>query len=423
MLLLVAIGVPVAIALGAVAAIGMWWFGGIDFMLTNLTTLPYNNASQYTFVVVPMFIFMGALAATSGITTELYNAAYRWTSGLRGSLYYATTFASAGFAAINGATIVSALVFTRIALPEMLRFGYHRGLSGGCICAAGTFAALIPPSIIIILYALLADESVGQLLLAGVVPGIVTVIVYTIGLSITLRIRPDLAPETIQRFSMREKLESLRGLWPIVVLVILVLGGIYSGLMFPSAAGAVGAVGVLIIGLMRGRLTGAGIWKSLQETAVSTAVLFLIIVGGLLLSRELLVTGFITDLTDIIEQQSISKWAFIVAVFILYIILGMFIDTISMMVMTIPILHPIAQHLEIDGIWFGIIVVKLIEIGSITPPVGLNLYAVLSAAQGQVTANDLFKGVVPFIIYEAVTLGLLLGFPELSLWLPESMKQ
>lgn len=421
MLLLVALGVPVAIAMGGAAVAGMWLFGGASFMLTNLETLPYNIASQYAFVVIPMFILMGALCASAGITKGLYDAAYRWTAGLRGSLYYATTLASAGFAAINGATIVSALVFTRIALPEMLRLGYNKGLSAGCICAAGTFAALIPPSVPIIIYALLVGESVGQVLIAGIVPGLVTVALYMMGLAILLRIRPDLAPNRSDRFSLREKIQSLRGLWAVAFLFFLVMGGIYAGLMFPSAAGAVGATGALLIGIARRTLGKSEIAGALRDTVVSTAVLFLIIVAGLLFSRSLLVTGFITGVTEGIRAFSVEPWMFIGLVIVLYIILGMFVDTISMMVMTLPFLFPIAKQIGIDPIWFGVIVVKLVEIGVITPPVGLNLYAVLTAAKGRVDAKALFRGVAPFIVLELIALALIWRFPEMSLWLPRTM--
>lgn len=421
MLLLVALGVPVAIAMGAAAAAGMWYFGGASLMLANMETLPYNISSQYAFVVVPMFILMGALTASAGMTKELYDAAHRWTSGVRGSLYYATTLASAGFAAINGATIVSALVFTRIALPEMLRLGYNKGLSAGCICAAGTFAALIPPSVPIIIYALLSGESVGQVLMAGIVPGLLTVVVYMVGLWVLLRLRPDLAPKHTERFSMQQRMDSLKPLWAVIALFLLVMGGIYAGLMFPSAAGAVGAIGALLIGVARRKLGTGEIADALRQTAISTAVLFLIIVAGLLFSRSLLVTGFITGLTAQIRELSIQPWVFIGLVIVLYLILGMFVDTISMMVMTIPFLFPIAKEIGIDPIWFGIIVVKLVEIGAITPPVGLNLYAVLTAAEGRVTSRVLFRGVVPFIGFEAVALGLIWGFPEISLWLPRTM--
>jgi C4-dicarboxylate transporter DctM subunit len=421
MLLLVAGGVPVGIALMAVAAVGMWIYAGMPFLLTNFETLPYAVSSDFSFLVIPMFVLMGALTAASGLTTELYVAAYRWTSGLRGSLYYATTLASAAFAAINGATVVSSLIFTRIALPEMIKFGYHPGLSAGAICAAGTFAAMIPPSVVMVLFAILTGESVGKLLIAGILPGILTVVCYVIGIRILLYFRPDYAPARVEHFTWSERMASTRGLWAVIFLFFLVFGGIYSGLMFPSVAGAVGAIGALAIGVARRSLGGQEIWQALKESASTTAVLFLIIIGGLLFSRLLLVSGFITDLTDSIAAIGLTPFMFMLLVLILFLILGCFVDTISMLVMAVPFLAPVAKTLGIDIIWFGIIIVKLVEIAAISPPVGLNLFAVLSAAEGKIDSRQLYMGVIPFLAIESVTLALLLAFPEITLWLPRAM--
>jgi C4-dicarboxylate transporter, DctM subunit len=421
MLMLVAGGVPVGIALMAVAAVGMWFYAGTPFLLTNFETLPYAISSDFSFLVIPMFVLMGALTAASGLTSELYVAAYRWTSGLRGSLYYATTLASAAFAAINGATVVSSLIFTRIALPEMIKFGYHPGLSAGAICAAGTFAAMIPPSVVMVLFAILTGESVGKLLVAGILPGILTVVCYIIGIRILLYFRPDYAPSRVERFTFSERLASTRGLWAVIFLFFLVFGGIYSGLMFPSVAGAVGAIGALVIGVGRRSLKGQDIWSALKDSAATTAVLFLIIIGGLLFSRLLLVSGFITNLTDSISAIGLTPFMFMLLVLLLFLILGCFVDTISMLVMAVPFLAPVAKALGIDIIWFGIIIVKLVEIAAISPPVGLNLFAVLSAAEGKIDSRQLYLGVIPFLAIESVTLVLLLAFPEITLWLPRAM--
>lgn len=421
MLALVAAGVPVGIALMAVAAVGMWTYAGMPFLLTNFETLPYAVSSDFSFLVIPMFVLMGALTAASGLTSELYVAAYRWTSGLRGSLYYATTLASAAFAAINGATVVSSLIFTRIALPEMIKFGYHPGLSAGAICAAGTFAAMIPPSVVMVLFAILTGESVGKLLIAGILPGILTVVCYVIGIRILLYLRPAYAPARVERFTLAERFASTRGLWAVIFLFFLVFGGIYSGIMFPSVAGAVGAVGALVIGVVRRSLGGREIWGALKDSATTTAVLFLIIIGGLLFSRLLLVSGFVTSLTDSISAVGLTPFMFMFLVLLLFIILGCFVDTISMLVMAVPFLAPVAKTLGIDMIWFGIIIVKLVEIAAITPPVGLNLFAVISAAEGRISSRELYLGVIPFLAIESVTLALLLAFPEITLWLPRAM--
>jgi len=421
MLVLAAAGLPVGIAMAAVSLAGMGWLFGMPLTLTTAQTLPYAVASDFAFVVVPMFILMGAVTAATGIMTELYTAAHRWTAGLRGSLFYATTLAAGGFGAINGSTVVSSILFTKIALPEMARFGYSLPLSAGCICAAGTFAALIPPSIAMVIYALLTEESVGALLIAGILPGLLTIAVYLVGLRILIGFRPQLAPAATERFTLGQKLARLKGLWAILLLIGIVMGGIYTGIMFPSTAGAAGAGGALAIGFLRRRMTGRGVWESLKESAVMTAVLFLIIIGGLLLSRLLVVSGAIASITDFVQELGLTPNGFMAMVVLIYIVLGMFIDGVSMLVMTVPVLHTLAVTLGIDPIWFGVIIVKLIEIGAITPPIGLNLFAVIGASNGTVQSGMLFRGIAPFIVMEILTLGLLLVFPEIATWLPAQM--
>lgn len=421
MIFVVALGVPVGISMAFVGFAGMWIFNGLPFALGTFMTLPYHVGSQYTFVVIPMFVLMGALAAAGGITGELYNAAHHVFSRTRGGLYYATIIASAAFGAVSGSTVVAGAVFSKIALPEMVRFGYNRAIAAGCIAAAGTFAALIPPSISMVIYGILTGESIGALLMAGVLPGILTAAIYMVAMRILLHFRPGWAPLVIQRYSLREILRSFRGLWAVVALVAIVMGGIYSGLMPPSAAGTIGALGALLICLARRRLSQANFWEALHRTASTTAVLFLIIIGGLLFTRLLLSLGFVTALTDAVSSIQLNATLFIVLIVFLYLILGCFIDTVSMMVMTVPFLYPLLKPLGLDGVWFGVIVVKLVEIAAITPPVGLNLYAVLGASDGRVTTSELFRGITPFVVIELVVLSLLLAFPDISLWLPKAM--
>lgn len=417
----VALGIPVALSMGVVAFGGMWLVADLNFAWGMFKTLPYNTVSQYAFVVAPMFVLMGALAAQARITSELYTAAYRFLSGVRGSLYYATTLASAGFAAVSGSTVVASAVFTRMAMPEMIRFGFNRGVGAGCIAAAGTFAALIPPSLSMVIYGILTGQSIGRLLIAGIIPGLLTAAVYLIGLRGFLQIRRDWAPEAVERFSWGEKLSSLKGIWALLLLVTIVLGSIYAGFMPPSAAGTIGAAGALAICLLRSRLTTQTFWAALKDSAAITGVLFLIVISGMLFSRALLATGFVGELTDFVQDRELSPVFLMTALVIMYFILGMFVDTVSMMVMTIPFVFPMTQALGLDPIWFGVVVIKLVEIAAITPPVGLNLYAVLSAARGEVKSGELFVGVMPFVFLELVVLALIIAFPQLSLWLPDAM--
>ncbi|WP_332813838.1 TRAP transporter large permease [Ramlibacter sp.] len=421
MLVVAALGVPVALSMAGVGFVGMCLLAGTPFALGTFMTLPYSIASQYAFVVVPMFVLMGAFAATSGLTGELYTAAHRLFSGIRGSLYYTTVLASAGFGAVSGSTVVAGAVFTKVALPEMIRFGYKRSLSAGCIAAAGTFAALIPPSISMVIYGILTGESIGALLMAGVVPGLLTVGAYMLGVKLFMRMRPDWAPTVEKRYSVGDIVSSFRGLWAVCLLLIIVLGGIYSGLMPPSAAGTAGALGALAICIGRRKLGRAEFADALSQTVSTTASLFLIIIGGLLFSRLLLHMGFIGAITDFVESAKLSPLVFIGFVVLIYLVLGCFVDTVTMMVMTIPFIYPSLEPLGLDPIWFAVLIVKLVEISAITPPVGLNLFAVIGAANGKVSSGEVYSGVTPFILIELVVLSVLVAFPQLSLWLPQLM--
>ncbi|MDF3072465.1 MAG: hypothetical protein K0S54_132 [Alphaproteobacteria bacterium] len=416
-----ALGVPVAFSMISVGVVGLWYVGGFGFMASTLKTLPYQVLSEYAFAVIPMFILMGALASVAGLTSELYAVTNRLFGRVRGGLLMATTLASAIFGAISGSTIVNATVFTRIALPEMLKFGYERGISAGCIAASGTFAALIPPSISLVIVAILTEASIGSLLIAGIVPGIFTAVVYLIGIAVIVRIRPHLAPRQGQHYTLAEQLRGLLEIGPALALIGIVLGGIYTGLLFPSSAGAIGATGALAIALLRRRLDWANLWTALQRTATATAALFFIVIGGLVFSRLLTYGGFITGLSQLVAGWDLTPVQFIIAICVLYLILGMFIDTMSIMLITIPFLWPVAKHIGVDVVWFAIIVVKMIEIATITPPVGLNLFAVMSASDNTVKAGELIRGVMPFIIMELCVLAVLVAVPEISTWLPAQM--
>ena len=418
---LLALGIPVAYAIGTVAILGILYAVGPVFLLSTIQSLPYAFASDYNFVVVPLFVLMGALASRAGIITDLYQAAFQLTSRVRGSLMMATVMAQAMFAAISGSTTVAANIFTRMALPEMTRYGYNKGVSAGCVAAAGTLAGLIPPSIAMVLYAILTGEPVGKLLIAGILPGILTAVGYIVGIKVMLMVRPEWAPLITERFTLKQKFKALANTWTVVLLFGLVLGGIYAGAFPPSAAGAVGAAGVLVIALSTRRLPKGALWESLIESARVSAVLFLIVMAGLMFSRFLLISGFIGDLKTFVTAVELTAPMFIATVTVLFLILGCFVDSVSLMVITLPFLYPISKALGIDGIWFGVLVIKLIEIAAITPPVGLNLFAVMSAAKGQLQSRELFMGVIPFLIMEAFILALMIAFPSIATLLPTLM--
>jgi tripartite ATP-independent transporter DctM subunit len=421
MIALLAMGIPVAYAIGAVAIAGIFYAVGPVFLLSTIQSLPYAFASDYNFVVVPLFVLMGALASRAGIISDLYNAAFKLTSHIRGSLMMATVMAQAMFAAISGSTTVAASIFTRMALPEMTRYGYNKGVSAGCVAAAGTLAGLIPPSIAMVLYAILTGEPVGKLLIAGILPGVLTAVGYIVGIRVMLIFKPEWAPMITERFSLKDKFKAITNTWAVMVLIGLVLGGIYAGAFPPSAAGAVGAAGALVIALSTRRLPKGALWDSLIESARVSAVLFLIVMAGLLFSRFLLISGFIADLKTFVTAIELTATMFVAMVIVLFLILGCFVDSVSLMVITLPFLYPISKALGIDGIWFGVLIIKLIEIAAITPPVGLNLFAVMSAAKGQLQSRELFAGVTPFLVMEALLLALLITFPAIATYLPALM--
>ena len=416
-----AAGIPVGAAMGIIGIGGMLVGAGEAMTFGQLRTLPFAVVNNYAFAVLPMFVLMGVLAEASGLTSQVFYAADLWLRRFRGGLYQAVIVGSAIFAAISGSTIVNAVVFTRIAFPEMMKYGYSKSLSIGSIAGAGSFAAMIPPSITMVIYAIMTEQSVGQLLIAGVIPGILTAVVYLIGVNVMVRFRPSLAPPIRVAIDPLERWRALKGISPIALLMALVLGGIYTGMFPPSAAGAAGAFGAFCIALQRKRTFKTWLVPSLQDAAAISCLIFVILIGGLLLSRMLVLVGVIDDMVLHITSIASTPLRFMILASVLYIVLGCFLDTTSMMVVTLPFLFPVVVALNIDPIWFGIVLVKLIEISVITPPVGINLFAVLSAVNGEADFRDVAIGVLPFILLELIVLALLIAFPEIATWLPQKM--
>jgi tripartite ATP-independent transporter DctM subunit len=421
LLALSALGVPVGIALGTVALTGLWLAAGPAMALISLKTLPYALGTSYTLVVVPMFILMGLVASSAGIVTDLYDSIHRWLSRLRGSMLMVTTVASAAFGAVSGSTVVNATVFTRIALPEMVRLGYKPSVAAAAIGASGTLAALIPPSITFVIYAVITEQSIGQLLLAGLLPGILTTVVYLVGIAVCVRLFKDWAPVPAERFSWKEKFAGMHRLWPLLALSTIVVGGIYTGWTPPSAAGGVGAIGAILIVMLQRRLPLPTLWKCLKQTIEISAVLFVIVVGGMLFSRFLTVAGFVSTLVELFHQIGFGKYMFLLMVVLLFLFLGMFMDTISILVVAVPFLDPIVESLGINPILYAVIIVKLLEIAAVSPPVGINLFAVLAASDEPIPTGELYRSVFPFIVFDLITILLLIIFPVISIWLPESM--
>lgn len=424
MLVLIALRVPIGVALGGTAFLGLWYLRNFNVALSVLSDTPFIFAANWDLSAIPMFLLMGVIAGNSGIGTALFRAANAWMGRLPGGLAVATNWASAGFGAASGSSIAAAAVMARLAIPEMLKHKYDRGLATGVVAAGGTLDALIPPSIVFVLYGIFAEVSVVKLLLAGILPGLLTAFVYMVMIVVRCSLNPSLAPPIRHDDNAalwRERWASLGGVWPILALIFGVMAGLYSGTFSPTETGAAGALLATVIGVVQGKLSLKGFIDSLKDAAATTAALFFVGVGAVIYTKFLALTG-----TGDLIRGAIGSWAsdpltLIIAVSIVYIILGMFMDPLGMILLTIPIFVPMFAALNVDLVWFGVIVVKYIGIGLLTPPVGFNIYVVSAAMNKTIPLNVIFRGAYWFLACEVVIMALLIAFPQISLWLPNRM--
>lgn len=424
LLALIAIRVPIGLALISVSFVGIAHEIGLRAAIGSLARLPYELATNWSFSAVPMFLLMGFVAASTGLTSGLFNASRVLLARLPGALACASVLANALFAAASGSSVATASAMSRIAIPEMLRREYDAALACGTIAAAGTLGSLIPPSILMILYGVYSDVSIGGLFLAGVMPGLLTVAIYIAMIVVRCGRNPALGGT--QEHSKRERVplpSILAEIAPLPVLIAIVMGSISFGIATPTEAGALGAIGAIAIAVITGRFSKAALWESLKQSAITFTAIFIIVVGGALLTRYVAVTGINRLLLGIFDRSAAGPFELILSVSLLYIVLGMFIDSIGLLLLTAPLIVPLARSLGIDLIWFGIILIKLLEIGLVTPPVGLNVFVVHSAMEGRVPLPVIFRGVTWFIAMDIVTLGILVAFPAITLWLPKLLHQ
>ena len=412
-------GIPVAFTLGGLGILGMAFVVGLKGAVGHLASAAYGISSQYGWAVAPLFLVMGGLAGLAKVTTDAFDAARKWFGHLPGGLGIATCVAAGIFGACCGSTVASSALFTPLALPEMLKHGYSKKLSLSCIAASGTFAAMIPPSIAMVIYSFITNESLGRLMIAGIIPGILTVTTYSIGIWLMAVKNPSAAPILRIRPSWNEKLTSIRGISWVLAVFLLILGGIYAGWFTPSAAGAVGVCVIFFIALIRRKLSWSGLMSISLDAMLVNATIFLIIIGGSLFARFWVISGVVTEISTFVTGLSIPPICLILMLIFLTLILGCFLDSPSLQILTLPLIYPIVIQLGYDGIWFGIIMIKSVELGCISPPVGLNIYVVSSAAKVEV--DEVFGGIAPFLCFEFITLGLLIAFPEITLFLPNMM--
>ena len=407
----------IAFATAFCGFVGLWILRGYTPAATLASMIPHGHLAVYPLLVLPLFILMGYFAYYAGITRDLYWTARQWLGHLPGGLAIATIFGSAGFAAACGASTASAAVMGRIALPELKKFGYDDKVSAGCVAAGGTMATMIPPSVLLVIYGFIAEESIGALLLAGFLPGLLEAFSYSLLLFLRFKVNPSLGPP-MERVPWADRVRSLKGVWGIVTLVVLVMGAIYAGIATPTEAAAVGAGGALLLALPR--LSKGNFKSAMLETAQATSMIFAIVAGVLIFVHFLGFTGMPAQLAESIVQIDAKPIVILVAVLALYLVLGMFLDGIGMLLLTVPIILPAIKALGVDPIVFGVLVVRMVEIGLITPPVGLNVY-VLKGVAPHISMSNMFRGCGWFVFVDLINVAILITFPQIILFIPQTM--
>ncbi len=419
LLVLLAARMPIAFALGLVGFARYSVIVGPGAGLMQLETVPFGVGSDYILSVVPLFLLMGQFAFYSGLSQDLYDTSYKWLGQYPGGLAMATIGGCAAFAAVSGSSVATAATMGTVAFPGMKKYGYSPRLALGSIAAGGTIGILIPPSIVFILYGILTEQSIGELFLAGFLPGVLTVLLYLLTIAIQVRINPKLGPPG-PRTNFKEKLLSLRQTWGMIILFFLVMGGIYLGFFTPTEAGAVGAFGAFLLAILRKRLNMRIIYECLLETGRTTAMLVFIFVGAMIFNYFMAVTNLPMDLAQMIADQGFNRYIILTGILFGYLLLGCIMDPGSMIILTIPIVFPLVQSLGFDPIWFGVVIVIVAEIGAITPPVGLNVFVVKGVAP-DVPISEIFKGILPFWGADMVRLSLVVMIPQIALFLPNIM--
>lgn len=418
---LLMIRVPIGVALAVVSIIGIWIMRGDRAAFGTLGNIPYDFAASWTLSAVPMFLLMGAFAQNSGMAVTIFRAARVLIGFIPGGLAIATNFAAAGFAAVSGSTLATTAAMGRLALPEMFKLNYDKSLATSTVAAAGTLGGLIPPSVLFVLYGWYAEQSVGKLLLAGIIPGLITAAIYCTMIYLRAKRNPDLAPLPEETVTGKDRLHALVDIWPFPLIILLVVVGIYTGLTTPTEAGAAAAIITLLVALTRRQMDWKIFVTSLKGASRTTATLFFMVIGTVIFTKFLALSGVPRFIASYIDANELSPTMVLLAMCAFLLLLGMFLEGIGVMLVSMPILLPIANNLGFDLIWFGVIVVKFIEIGLLTPPVGLNAFVVKSVVGDKVPLSTIFRGLSWFLVAEIFIMALLLSFPILSLLIPNAL--
>jgi len=416
---LLALRVPVGMAMLAAGFFGTWALHGQRSAVAVLTTETYSSISTYSLIVIPLFILMGNVSSAAGFSRGLYELAYAWVGRFRGGLASASILGCAGFSAVSGSSVATAVTIGRVAIPEMKRFGYANGLSTGSIAAGGTLGYLIPPSTGFVIYAILTEQSLGRLFMAGILPGILLTVLFVICIALVTWRDPEAGAKG-EPVPMAERFARLVGAAPLLVVIVISIGGIYAGLFTPVEASGIGAFLVLVFALVGRKLDLDGLKTAFLETVTTSTMLYVIIIGAAVFSPFLALTGIPQSLSDLLNGSGLGPLGTLCVILAAYIVLGMFMDALSMLVVTIPIVYPIILAAGFDPIWFGVIAVIVIEMGMITPPVGINVFVVKSIAP-DVPMGTIFRGVMPFWCAMFISLVVLIAFPQIALILPNTM--
>jgi C4-dicarboxylate transporter, DctM subunit len=420
-LVLIALRVPIALALGSVSFVGITYMRGYEAGAGTLRTALFDFSAHWSLSAVPMFLLMGSVAHYSGVSTDLFRAARAIAGRLPGGLAVASNFACAGFSAASGSSLATAAAMGRITIPEMLKAGYDKSLAAGVVASAGTLGAMIPPSILMVIYAVFAEVSISKLFIAGIIPGILTALIYAAMIMIRCWLKPELAPKITETTTYGEKLDALVGVWPLLALILGILGGLYAGIFTATEAGAVGAFLSIVIAVVRGRMTMNVFTESVMEAVITTARILFVALGAVLLTRFVALSGISVFLTDVVGAWAVEPIILLLLSSLIFVLLGMFLDPLGLMLLTLPVLMPLFESMGLDLIWFGILVIKFVEIGLLTPPIGLNVYVVKSVAGDSMPLEAAFRGVAWFLVCEIFIVGLLIGFPSITLYLPSLM--
>jgi len=411
--------VPVGMAMGLVGITGFGCLTGFGPAMKLVSQTTMRTVTDYSFGVIPMFLLMGAFVSVSGISRELFRAANTFVGHWRGGLGIATIAACGAFAAISGSSVATAATFSAVAYPEMRRFNYPQSFSTGVIAVGGTLGAMLPPSTVLVVYGLITQQDIGKLFIAGIIPGLLAIVMHMITIAIIGRVRPGFLPAG-PRSSWGERIRAIGDVWSPLLLFLFVIGGLYGGLFIPTEAGAVGAVGAFAIGVLRGKLPGASILQALLQATRTAAAVFTVLIGALLFGYFLTITQTPQHVTGFLTGLGVGPYGVLALILLMYLALGCLMDAMAMIILTVPIVFPVVTALGFDPIWFGVVIVMTVELGLIHPPVGMNVFVIKSVIK-DVNMSTIFAGVLPFVLTDIIRLVILVAFPAIATWLPLRM--